>query len=146
MFKRLPRTPGTPSELGREGERLAVAYLEALGFRVVAVNVRVPLAREAGGRPRAGEIDIVAYEGQVLVFAEVKARAAEGRFPAEAAVDARKRRRLVDAARGYRRLLGIASDPFRFDVVSVVAPPGERPRVRLTRGYFAESPRSRWTF
>jgi putative endonuclease len=52
--------------LGRLGEELAVAHLERLGFAVVARNVRT----------RAGEIDLIVFDGRVLVFAEVKTRSA----------------------------------------------------------------------
>jgi putative endonuclease len=69
---RHPRAPGLPRragpagdprhELGRRGEQLACEHLERLGFRVLARNVRV----------RAGEIDVIAFNGRTLVFAEVK--------------------------------------------------------------------------
>jgi putative endonuclease len=54
--------------LGRLGEDLAAAHLQRLGFTILARNVRTP----------RGEIDLIAFDGEVLVFAEVKARRADG--------------------------------------------------------------------
>ncbi len=56
----------SPHALGRIGEQLAAAHLVRLGFSIVARNVRT----------RHGEIDLIAYDGQTLVFAEVKTRRA----------------------------------------------------------------------
>lgn len=67
--------PGTPAPrdgrhaLGRLGEDRAVAHFRRLGFVVVARNVRT----------RHGEIDLIAFDGRTLVFAEVKARRASNR-------------------------------------------------------------------
>jgi putative endonuclease len=56
--------------LGRLGEQLAAAHLERLGFMIVARNART----------RHGEIDLIAFDGEVLVFAEVKTRRARTRW------------------------------------------------------------------
>jgi putative endonuclease len=64
-----PRAPDPRRELGRLGEALAAAHLERLGFRVLARNVRT----------RHGEIDLIAFNGRALVFAEVKTRRTRGR-------------------------------------------------------------------
>lgn len=129
------RTPRR--RLGDAGERTAVAFLRGLGYRIVATNVEVRLDRSAG-RAITAEVDVVAYDGPTLVFVEVKSRRREGELPAERAVDARKRRLLVRAAARYRRLMGVADEPYRFDVVAVLMPEGERPHVRLRRGYFTD--------
>jgi putative endonuclease len=55
-------------QLGRLGERLAAAHLERLGFEIVERNYRT----------RWGELDIVAFDGQVLAFCEVKTRRGPG--------------------------------------------------------------------
>jgi putative endonuclease len=68
-------SPGTPvphdgrRALGRLGEDRAVAHFRRLGFVVVARNVRT----------RYGEIDLIAFDGRTLVFAEIKARRASNR-------------------------------------------------------------------
>jgi putative endonuclease len=59
--------------LGRLGERMAAAHLERLGFAIVARNVRT----------RYGEIDVIAFDGTTLVFAEVKTRRARRRWRVE---------------------------------------------------------------
>jgi putative endonuclease len=58
------KSPDARRELGRRGEDQAALHLERLGFRLLARNVRT----------RFGEIDLIAYDGEVLVFAEVKTR------------------------------------------------------------------------
>ena len=123
--------------LGDRGEGIALRFLEGFGYRIVATNVVVPLGRSPSGRAICGEVDIVAYDGTVLAFVEVKTRVRPGRYPAEAAVDAHKRRLLARSAARYRRLLGIDVEPFRFDVVTVLLPSGEPPRANLLRGYFS---------
>jgi putative endonuclease len=128
------------ARLGERGERLAAAHLAALGYRLVATNFRVPLGHSASGRAVIGEIDLVAYDGAVLTFVEVKTRRREGLFAAQSAVGERKRRLLTRAARRYRRLLGVTGEPYRFDVVTVLLARGEAPRVRLLRGYFEGGP------
>lgn len=122
--------------LGARGERVAVRYLKGAGYRIVATNLRVALDPAPSGRAVVAEVDVVAYDGATLVFVEVKTRRREGLFAVERAVDARKRRLLARAARRYRRYFGLTGEPYRFDVVTVLAPRGERPRVRLLRDYF----------
>jgi putative endonuclease len=129
--------------LGDRGERLAVAYLKGRGYRIVATNLRVPVGYSPSGRAVVGEIDVVAYDGDTLVFVEVKTRRREGLYPTERAVGARKRRLLARGARRYRGLFGVASEPHRFDVVTVLLPDGGRPRTRLVKGYFDPAARPR---
>lgn len=97
-------------KVGREAEQAAAEFLERLGYRLLERNWRCP----------EGEIDIVAMDGDILVFVEVRSRASD-RFgtPAES-VDERKRRRVRAAARRYlyagRRS---GANRIRFDVVAV---------------------------
>ena len=70
-------------------------------------------------RSRLGEIDLLAREGQTLVFVEVKARRGSTGDPPEAAVDARKRARLSRLALGYLAGRRLAERSCRFDVVGV---------------------------
>jgi len=99
--------------VGNAGETAAGSYLEAHGYRIVDVNVR-PI----GGRSR-GEIDIVAWQGDILVFIEVKTRRSLQATPAEA-VDLRKRRQLLTLAQAYLDKHGLDGVPCRFDVVEVM--------------------------
>ncbi|HEY9247904.1 MAG TPA: YraN family protein, partial [Rariglobus sp.] len=70
------RTPST----GERGERLAAAFLKRLNYKVVARNWRSP-------RDRRDEIDLVCLDGEVLVFVEVKTRAADALVSGYHAVD-----------------------------------------------------------
>jgi putative endonuclease len=111
---------------GRRAEDLAHRYLEREGLTVVSRNY----ARR-GGR---GELDLVAWEGDILVFVEVKARSTEQFHTAESAVDAEKRRHLVLTASEYLRRTRIPWEKARFDVVTVVAE--GRPVIRHIRDAF----------
>ena len=114
--------------LGAWGEDLAAAYLEKHGLRVHARNWRP--------RHGFGEIDIVAREGDTLVFVEVKARRST-RFgePGEA-VHWRKQQTIARIAAEYVLRHGIGTGSCRFDVVSVVFGDGLRPRLEVVRGAF----------
>lgn len=102
------RTPST----GERGERLAAAFLKRLNYKVVARNWRSP-------RDRRDEIDLVCLDGEVLVFVEVKTRAADALVSGYHAVDGRKKSVVRRAASAYMRLLRPRPHTFRFDVVEV---------------------------
>jgi len=94
---------------GRQAEERACRYLSGLGYEIVARNWRC----------RFGEIDIVARDGDTLVFVEVKARSGRGYGGPEGAVGPVKQGRLVAAARLFIQQTG-AELPARFDVVTFV--------------------------
>lgn len=120
---RYPETTTQSLDLGRKGEELAAAYLQQLGFKIVAGNFTVPVGRNRNDAVVNVELDLVAYEGPVLCFVEVKTRASDWFAPPTANVDLRKRRQIMRAARVYRRMFGLAEERHRFDVVSIVLPP-----------------------
>ena len=93
---------------GRAAEDRAVAWLELRGYRIEARNVI----------NAAGEIDVVARDGETLCFIEVKARATGSYGPAITAVDGRKQRRLARAAALYLALQAVEG-PCRFDVLGM---------------------------
>ena len=95
--------------LGAAAEASAAAALERAGLRVVERNVRF----------RAGEIDLVCREGDVLVFVEVKCRRATWGDAPAAAVSWHKQRRLTQLAQLYLKWRGLDGVRCRFDVVSV---------------------------
>jgi putative endonuclease len=95
--------------LGRTGEDLACAELERRGYVIIARRYRL----------RTAEIDIVARDGRVLVFVEVKARAGRQFGSGAEAVTPLKRRRLVQAALDFMARRGYVECPCRFDVVSI---------------------------
>ena len=116
------KTTSVPSNLGKQGEELAAAYLEQLGYRLVAANFIVPVGRNRNNAIVNAELDLVAYDGSVLCFVEVKTRASNWFAPPTANVDLRKQRQITRAARVYRRIFGLTDVCYRFDVVSVVLP------------------------
>jgi putative endonuclease len=98
----------TRLETGRKAEDLAAAFLRAKGMTVVERNFRA----------KTGEIDIVAQDGDEVVFVEVRARASKGYGGAAASVDGAKRRKLIRAARLWLAARGW-NGACRFDVVAV---------------------------
>jgi putative endonuclease len=123
-------------ELGARGERVAVAYLEEQeGYRTVATNFRVPIGRGLRGQKITAEIDIIAYDGDTLVFVEVKTRTSDEVAAPERAVNLRKQRQIARAARRYRQLMNVTTEPYRYDVVTVI-PDGKGYRIELLRSYF----------
>ncbi len=92
--------------LGTRGERIAARLLRRRGYAIVARNYRC----------RAGEIDLVAVDGSVLVFVEVKMRAeAEPLL----AIDPRKQRQIVRVARHFLAAHRLSGREIRFDVVGI---------------------------
>ena len=106
----VPRRP-----LGRRGEAAAARFLRRRGLRIVARSNRL----------KPGELDIVALDGDVLVFVEVKTRRS-GDFghPAEAVTPA-KQRRLSRLAVTFMKRHGLLDRKARFDVVAVTWPEGK---------------------
>jgi putative endonuclease len=101
---------------GEKGEQLAAAWLQReRGFSVVARNWRNP-------QDRREEIDLVCRDRDVMVFVEVKARAAGALVPGYHAVDERKKRVLRRAIETYLARLREKPLTFRFDVVEVALP------------------------
>jgi putative endonuclease len=131
-------------DLGERGERLAAIFLESLGYRLVASNFELGVGRNRRGALVHAEIDLVAYEGETLCFVEVKTRASDWFAAPESNVDLRKQRQITRAARVYRRMMGLTSAPYRYDVVSVLLPPPDEdghappPRLRLLRNFWTE--------
>jgi putative endonuclease len=101
------------ARLGRNGEEAAYWHLRDQGFTMVEKNYR-----PAGLR---GEIDMIGWDGDVLVFVEVKTRQSTGIMSPEAAVDRNKQRNMIAAAQQYRRKANLTARPYRFDVLSVTA-------------------------
>ena len=98
--------------LGRRGEDIAHRFLQRAGIIVVARNYRLSTG--------AGEIDLVGWDRDTLVFAEVKSRATDEFGLPDRAIDGEKRTRMLRAARDFARHAEIPWDKVRFDVVSVV--------------------------
>jgi len=141
-----PETSRTDSsvrlDLGKLGEAYAAAYLEQTGYRLVAANFTLPVGRNMRGAVVNTEIDLVAYEGETLCFVEVKTRASDWFASPQINVDRRKQRQIVRAARAYRNMFGLAEQPYRYDVITIVLSsekPEFIPRIELFRGFWTES-------
>jgi putative endonuclease len=109
---------------GRRSEIDGAGYLRSLGFRVIA----------SGYRTKLGEIDLIAWDGDVLVFIEVKAL--HSAAPPEDAVGYRKQQRVMRAARSYLSRHRLQEAPHRFDILAVNVRPGQKPEFRLLRSAF----------
>jgi putative endonuclease len=94
---------------GKEGEELAAAYLAQTGYRIVERNYRCVF----------GEIDIVAWEGETLVFVEVKSRRTEAFGAPQVAVGFAKQDKISRIALNYLSEKHLRHHPARFDVVAV---------------------------
>jgi putative endonuclease len=130
-------TGGLPAHLatGVEGENAAYFYLRRKGYAVVA--------RRWSSGDLAGDIDLIAWDGPILCFIEVKTRTAHDATPAEAAVDSHKRQTLRRLARKYvRQLPQVTAPPVRFDVLSVYLVPGEKKELVHYEGSFSWEDRS----
>lgn len=114
----------TPEHLltGTAGEVAAFFHLRRKGYTVVA-------RRWSAGNVQ-GDVDLIAWQGPVLCFIEVKTRTARDMTPAEAAVDSYKRQVLRRLARAYLRQLPLQNQPpVRFDVISVYMLPGREKEI-----------------
>ncbi len=112
-------------QFGKRSERLAAEYLKRKGYRILASNYRSPL----------GEIDIVARDGDTLVFVEVKARSSRRFGSPKGAVTPAKQRKISMAALDYLKRTGQGHRRARFDVVSIDSAAG-RPEIEVVKNAF----------
>jgi len=103
----------TRARFGALGEDAAAELLRKNGYRIVARNHRC----------RAGEVDVIAEKGDVLVFVEVRTRATSAFGGPEETVGARKQRRVIAAARDWLAQRRGPARAARFDVIAVVVGP-----------------------
>ena len=124
-LRRLFSSDGGANPLGQRGENLAARFLRNLGYKIMVCNFRC----------NVGEIDIIARDGDTLVFVEVKTRTDDEPTPEEQ-INRGKRHRITKAAKSYLRRYGTAQPGARFDVVAVVWPKGQAPQLRHIRSAF----------
>lgn len=108
----------TRRELGKFGERLAADYLRRHGYSIRETNYRCPV----------GEIDIVANEGECLVFVEVRTRRGRELGLPEESITPAKQAKLVEVAQTYLQERGENATDWHIDVVAVELTPGGRLR------------------
>jgi putative endonuclease len=108
--------------LGLDGEDTAHRHLQRAGLIVVARNYRTP-----GG---SAEVDLIARDGETLVFVEVKTRETDEFGAPERAIDPVKHDKIRRAAWNYLRRSGHDPARVRFDVVAIVAASGRVEHIR----------------
>ncbi|NMB74173.1 MAG: YraN family protein [Myxococcales bacterium] len=108
---------------GHEAEERAAAFLTEQGYRILERNLRT----------RLGEVDIVAMDGDTLVFVEVRSRRDASAVHPAATVNRRKQRQVVRVAMLYCQKHTVRDTMIRFDVVAVL---GERGPIELIRNAF----------
>ena len=109
---------------GRRSEIQAMEYLRSVGYRLVTSGYRV----------RGGEVDVIAWDGDVLAFVEVKSRS--NAEPPGDAVGFKKQQRVIRAAQAYLSSRHLHDVPYRFDILAVTAMRGSQPEFRLLRDAF----------
>jgi len=112
-------------ELGRLGEELALKRVKRLGYKKIIRNYRCAL----------GEVDLIAYDGDTLVFIEIKTRRGKSVGYAKEAVDARKKRQLSKVALAYMKSNDCCEAKARFDVVAVGLE-GGKTRIEVIKNAF----------
>jgi putative endonuclease len=102
----------TRKQLGAAGEQHAEAFLKKQGYTILARNWRC----------RSGEIDIIALEGELVVFVEVRTRTSSARFGTpEESIDARKQHQVIATSQVYLHQNQLHDHQVRFDTISVYA-------------------------
>ena len=112
--------------MGRRGERAACRFLMKQGFDILARRFR----------GRGGELDLIAFEGEILVFVEVKTRHSREYGNPWEFVDWQKQQRFRRAAEEFIAKHDLGQFSYRFDIVSVIAPSGEVEEITLYRNAF----------
>jgi putative endonuclease len=113
--------------LGAYGENAASDWLRAHGIRILARNYK---------GPRRGEVDIIARDGKLLLFIEVKTRHKDTRIRPLDAVDKPKQALIERGANAWLKQLGTRKLPWRFDVIEVYVEDGEKPQINHVRDAF----------
>lgn len=114
-------------EIGSFGEKLAAHYLWAHGCGILYRNYRAS---------KGGEVDIVCRDGDMLVFAEVKTRTSDRYGRPMDAVDADKERLIIRGGMDWLRLLDRPEIFFRFDVIEILLPEDQPPKVTWVKEAF----------
>ena len=104
-------------ERGRDGEEIAAEYLRQNGYRILARNYRCPV----------GELDLVAEQGDSVVFVEVRTRRAGCMVRPEDTVNRTKMRHVVRSAEHFLSSTAREDRPWRVDVVALEVDHAGRP-------------------
>lgn len=121
----------TKKEIGLLGEEIAADFLRRKGYRLLERNIRI-------GR---GEIDLVALDGETLVFVEVKTRKGLRYGHPSESITPRKRRQLSKLALLYLQRRDISDVSCRFDIISILLTSRGEARVEHIKNAFELDPR-----
>jgi putative endonuclease len=116
----------TPHTLGKSGEKVALRYLEDKKYKIVAMNFRL----------FRGEIDIIAYDNNTLVFVEVKTRKSTDFGLPEESVTPSKQKQIKKIAQGFLTKNNLYETECRFDVVSLILDKGKTYSIRHIKNAF----------
>lgn len=112
-------------QFGQDSEAIAAELLRQKGYEIIDQNWRTKI----------GEIDIIARDGETLVFVEVKARRTRSFGHPKYAVDHRKQQKMSLAALSYLKMTSQVQSKARFDVVTLVSAGGS-PEIEIVRNAF----------
>jgi putative endonuclease len=98
--------------LGKFGEKIASEYLQKKGFKIISTNFK----------KKHGDIDIVAYDHETLVFIEVKTRSNDEYGQPEDTINTYKIKRLIQSANYYCLTNNIRNKSLRIDIISIKVP------------------------
>jgi putative endonuclease len=110
--------------LGSKGERLALNFLHAHGYKILMRNFSC----------RFGEIDIIARQGKTTVFIEVKTRSSTEFGQPQDSIGPDKIKHIFRCAQFYIKNNGYSDEEFRFDIISIVLT--DKPKIELIRNAF----------
>lgn len=97
-------------KIGNEGEDIAASYIRKKGYKILCRNYK----------GKKGEIDIIGYKDKTIVFVEVKRRAKKGLQKPEEAVDVRKQRKIIAAAKEFLAKEKLSEYKYvRFDILGI---------------------------
>jgi len=120
------RSAKPKDQLARAGEDAASKHLVSNGYTILHQNLRFP----------EGELDIIAKTGKILVFIEVKTRSTEKFGKPYQFVSVKKQRRQLMMAQQFISLCRLWQVPVRFDIISIVWPPGGQPQIEHVENAF----------
>ena len=112
-------------ELGNFGEELAFKKIKGLGYKKIIRNYSCPL----------GEVDLIAKDGDTLVFIEIKTRKGKSLGYAKEAVNAKKQRQISKVALAYMKSNKCIGVKARFDVIAICLGRGE-PEIEVVKNAF----------
>ena len=112
--------------IGKWGETRAAEYLNELGYQILETNFRCNI----------GEIDIIAQDGETLVFVEVKTRRSDSFGAAAEAVNYHKQKKIAHVAMYYMMRHNLDKIECRFDVITVKKSQDNRIEIELFKNAF----------